>query len=50
MGGFKGTNAVASAAAAAADPAAASDVEVYANGVAFDVVKGWLGRGSWTTL
>ena len=23
---------------------AADDVEVYANGVAFDVVKGWLGR------
>jgi hypothetical protein len=22
-----------------------ADVEVYANGVAFDVVKGWLGEG-----
>ena len=27
----------------AKERAAADDVEVYANGVAFDVVKGWLG-------
>ena len=30
--------------APAKQEAAADNVEVYANGVAFDVVKGWLGR------
>ena len=34
----------AAAAAATAGATAADDVEVYANGIAFDVVKGWLGE------
>ena len=36
--------AAAAAAAADANEGAAEDVEVYANGVAFEVVKGWLGE------
>ena len=40
-----GATASASASAAADDPARrAEDVDVYANGVAFETVKGWLGR------